>query len=52
LRFEIPLFFLPAESNVPKHTRPRSRETTGRLIKREEAKVPLLGDQVVRGNAP
>jgi hypothetical protein len=25
LRFEIPLFFLPAESNVPRHTRPQGR---------------------------
>jgi hypothetical protein len=51
LRFEISLFFLPAEGNVPRHTRPRSRETTGRLIKCEEAKVPLLVGQVARGNA-
>jgi len=39
---KISLLFLPAESNVPRHTRPRSRETTGRLIKCEEVKAALL----------
>jgi len=48
-------YFLPAESNVPRHTPPprKAARTTGRLIKCEEVKAaPALGDRRARGNAP
>src|SRR6266446_5646743 len=51
LAFRYPIIFLPAESNVPRHTHPRSRETTGRLTRCEEVRTPLFGKLAARGNA-
>ena len=51
MSFEISRIFPPPKMTIPEHTNPRSRETTGGLIRFEEAVVPPSRGWVGRGIA-